>query len=124
MDWTIEYLEEDEIVFVKTKGALNWEQNKKLCEEVHSVAKKHGTHRYLVDHRGKDITLSVLDIEKIPDMIKKMGAGPEDKIAVLYHHSSPKSSMLVFLANVLFLQSLQLKIFSNEDKAKQWLRLP
>jgi len=123
MDWTIEYLEDGKIVFVKTKGALNWEQNKKLCEELHSVAKKHGAHRYLVDHRDKDITLSVLDIDKIPEMIKKIGACPEDRIAVLYH-SGPKSSMLKFLSNVLFLHSLELKIFSDEDKAKEWLQLP
>jgi len=122
MKWTIEYLEDGKIVFVKPAGALTYEESKKLCEEVHALAQKHGAHRYLVDNRGKDIKLSVLEIEKIPDMIKKIGAGPEDRIAVLYHQSSPKILMLEFLGNVLFLRSFRFKIFSDEDKAKMWLK--
>jgi hypothetical protein len=122
MDWTIDYLEDDKIVFIKTTGPITLEQNKKLCEEARSVAKKNGSHRFLVDHLGKDITLSVLELDSIPDMLKRIGIFREDRVAILYDSASPKTVLLTFLGNVLFLKSLRFRVFSDKDKAVAWLK--
>jgi hypothetical protein len=120
--WKIEYLEESGIVFIETDGPTTFEQTSRLCEEVHSFGRQKGAYRFLVDHRGKDITMGILDINKIPGMIKSIGAGNDDRIAVLYETNAPKSSILNYLMHVLYLNSFNLQIFSDKDKAITWLK--
>ena len=121
MEWTIDYLKENGIVFVKTSGPVTWEETKQLCKEAYSIASSNGSHRFLADHRNMDIKLSVLEFDKIPDMIKEIGATPLDKVAILYHASSPKIVLLNFLRNLLYINAIQMRIFSKPEKAIAWL---
>jgi hypothetical protein len=120
--WAIDYLKEDGIVFVKPSGPLKLEQIKQLSEKAYSISKEKDSHRILVDNRGIDITLSVLEIDKIPDIIKIIGATPSDKIAILYQASSLKIGLLNFLRNSLYLKSIQMRIFGEPAKAIAWLK--
>jgi len=120
-EWTIDYLKENNILFVKTSAPLKWEQIKQLSEKAYSISRDKGSRGVLIDYRGMDIQLSVLEIDKIPDMVKKMGAGPEDKVAVLYNASSPKIGLLNFLQNALYLKAIRMKIFPEPEKAIAWL---
>ena len=117
MGWTIDYLKEDGIVLVKTSGPLTLEETRQLCKEAYSTAHSNGSHKFLADHRDQDITLSVLEIDKIPDMIKEIGVTSSDKFAILYHGTSRKIELLNFLRNLLQIEAIQMKIFSEPDKA-------
>jgi len=122
MEWTIDYLEEDGIIFAKISSPVNIERIKQLCEEIELLTRKHNSHKYLVDHRGVEIVISVLDIDNVPGILKEIGSNFEGKTAVMVDSSAPKSDLFNFLKNVLSLASMQLELFSDEDKALAWLR--
>ena len=122
MEWTINRLEKDNIICMKTLGPADWDQNKKMCEEAFSLAQKHGSHRFIVDHRKLEHGLSILQIDDIPEMLKQIGVTPQDKVAMLFDPASPISDAVKFFRDAAFLASLQLRIFSDKDKAIAWLK--
>jgi hypothetical protein len=122
MDWTIEYNETEEILFVKTSGAGTWDEIKKLCKEIFAAARKNGTHRFLVEHTG-GIKLSILEFDRIPDLIEELEVCAEDRTALVYDPVSLGSTMLTFLKNVLYLRSYHLQLFTDIDKAVAWLKI-
>ncbi len=122
MEWTMDYLEEDSIVLVKLLSPINLESTKQLCIEANLLARKHQSHRYLIDHRGVDVVMSVLDIDKIPGIFREVGADFEGKTAILLDSSAPKSNLFSFLKNVLGLASMHFELFSDKDEATAWLR--
>jgi hypothetical protein len=121
MEWTIEYLEEDSIVYAKILSPADLEGIKQLCIEMDLLAREHNTHRYIIDHRGIDVTISVFDLDKVPDMLREIEADFAGKIVLLMDISAPKRNLFNFLKNILNLESMDLELFSDKDKAIAWL---
>ena len=122
MEWSIDYLEGDGVVHVKTSGRMTWNENKQMSEEAISIGRTKGVHTFFIDHQDLDIELSILEIDDLPSMYKSIGIGPKDKIAVLFNPYSPKGGLFTFLQNVSFIRSLQFRVFSDRDKAIAWLK--
>jgi hypothetical protein len=122
MEWNIDYLEKDGIIAVKLLSPIGIEKVKELCEEIVSLRDKHNARKYLVDHRGVEILISVLDIDDIPDMLRKIGSDFKGKTAFLLDSAALKNDLFSFLKNVLVLASMQLELFTDEDEALAWLR--
>jgi uracil phosphoribosyltransferase len=102
---------------------INLESAKQLCIEAMSSAIEHNSHKYLLDHRDVETTMPVLDLEKVPRIMKEVGVDPEGKMVVLVDPSSPNNNLFTFVKNVLNLASVQIKIFYDKDEALTWLRL-
>ena len=122
MKWTIEYLEKDGIVRIKTFGPADWDQHKRMSEEALALGRKNGSHRFLADHRKLEHGLSILQVDDIPKMLKEIGVTSEDKVAIVFNPASPINNAVKFFRDAAFLASLQLLIFSNENKAIEWLK--
>jgi hypothetical protein len=122
MEWKMDYIEDGGIVSIKMLKPIGLEGTRQLCIDANKLAREHQSHRYLVDHRGVDIVLAVLDIDKIPGMFKEVGADFEGKTAILLDSSEPKISLFHFLKNVLSLESMQFELFSDKDEAIVWLK--
>lgn len=121
MNWEIDYLEEDQIVEARTSGRLRWEDNKLLSEQMLEAGREHRTNRFLVDHQELQPGFSVLEADKLPGMLRDIGVDPQDKIAVLFSPGLLKDDLFSFLQNVAYLNSLQLKVFTDRDEAIDWL---
>jgi hypothetical protein len=122
MNWTIKYLKEDGIVHAKITGVVTWDENKKMNEEVFSLARSKGVHRYLLEHPQLEHNFSLLQIDDLPKLLKELGLGKEDKLAVLINPSSRYSKVLKFFENVSRLASLQVQHFTDLEKALNWLK--
>ncbi|MBN2019056.1 MAG: STAS/SEC14 domain-containing protein [Sedimentisphaerales bacterium] len=122
MEHSIDYLEPEGIVHAKTSAALTLDAIKQLSQEALRVGRKHGVFRFLADYRDSELDLSILEIDDLPAILKDIGIGSEDKIAVLFNPESPKKSLFLFFQNVAFLRSLQFRVFPDEDKALAWLK--
>jgi hypothetical protein len=122
MEWTINRLEKGNIISMKTFGPADWDQNKKMCEEAFSLAQKHGSHRFLVDHRKLEHGLSILEVDDIPVMLKEIGVTSEDKVAIVFNPKSPLSNTFKFFGDAAFIAFLQLRIFSDKAEAIEWLK--
>ena len=122
MNWTIDYLEKEEIVSAKISGIMDWDQHKKFAQEMFSLAVKHNSHRILIDFLDMKPNFTVLEIDDLPKQLKEIGIGPEYKIAAIHDPSSPKSDEFTFFTNVATLTSLQVQQFSNKKEAIAWLK--
>jgi hypothetical protein len=123
MEWTIDYLEKDGIVYMKTSGPADWDQNKKMSEKALTLGRKNGSHRFLVDHRKLEHGLSILQVDDLPKMLKQIGVASQDKVAIVFDPASPISNTFKFFRDASFLASLQLQIFTDKDEAIAWLKL-
>jgi hypothetical protein len=121
MEWNIDYHQEYSTVLVKVLSPADFEGIKQLCIEMDLLAREHNTHRYLIDHRGVDVTISVFELDQVPEMLKEIKADFEGKVALLMDTSAPKKNLFNFLKNVLNLESMRLELFSNKDQAIAWL---
>ena len=124
MEWTIDYLKEDKIVCVKVSGRMDWEQHKKFAAEVFPFAIKNSSTRVFIDFRKMVPKLTVLQIDDLPRLLKDMGVSPEFKIATLHYETSFHTNEQEhrFLDNVVSLNSLQIRPFSDKDEAMAWLK--
>jgi hypothetical protein len=122
MEWTMDYIEDGDIVHVKMLNPIDLESTKQLCIETSSLARENQSHRYLIDHRGVDIVLTVLDIDKFPDVFREVGVDFNSKTAILLDHNEPKRNLFDFLKNVLLLTSMHFELYSDEDEAIAWLK--
>jgi hypothetical protein len=122
MEWKIDYLEKDGIVSVKTTGPANWDQNRKMCEEALALGRSNSSHEFLVDHRQLEHGLTILQIDKLPEMFKEIGVTAEDKIAIAFDPSSKMSEAFAFFRDTSFVASLQVRLFTKTDEATAWLK--
>jgi hypothetical protein len=122
MDWKIDYWEEDAIVFVKMLNAVPIEGTIQICKEANELARKHNAHKYLVDHRGVGMGMTVLDIDKVPAKFKEIGADFSGETAIVFDPDSPSKDRYEFLRNALFLASMHFELFTDMDKALAWLK--
>jgi len=123
MEWTIDYLEKDGIVYMKTSGPADWDQNKKMSETALALGRKNGSHRFFVDHRKLEHGLSILQVDDLPKMLKQIGVTSQDKVAIVFDPASPISNTFKFFRDASFLASLQLQIFTDKNEAIAWLKL-
>ncbi len=122
MDWKTDYLEEDGIVYVKMLNPLSLEGTVQICVEANAIAREHHAHKYLIDHRGVDMAVPVMDVKEIPDKFREVGADFTGETAILLDPSSPGRDHFEFLKNVLYLASMHFELFEDEEKAIAWLK--
>lgn len=122
MNWEIEYLQEYDIAFAKVLNPLSVEDAKQLSIDLKKAASEHDSHKYLIDHRGVDVVMSVSDIEKVPEALREAGADFLGKIAILVDPDAPKSERFEIFKNVLAKAWMHFELFSDEQKARDWLK--
>lgn len=122
MNWTIDYLKKDGIIHAQMSGIVTWDENKKMAEEVFSFGCSKGAHRYLLEHPQIELNLTVLQIDSLPNLLKELGLRTEDKLAVLIDPTSDYDEELKFFEKVSRLASLQVRYFTDFEKAISWLK--
>jgi hypothetical protein len=122
MKWEIDYIEDHGIVKVKTSGQIGRNDNIRISEEMLAAGRAKNFNAFLVDHNRTVLELSVLEVDRLPAMFKDMGFSPRDKIAILFNPESPSSNLLSFAQNVFYLDSLQIRVFTDPDEASVWLK--
>ena len=121
MEWVIEYLEGDGIVYGKTSGVIDIESLWKYNNEMIATARKHGSHKFLTDLIDTTGSFTILDIDDIPKGMAELGLKPEDKIAVLVSPELEKRKDFSFFKDLAIIHSIQFASFSDKDKAIAWL---
>ncbi|MBN1392907.1 MAG: hypothetical protein JW947_08910 [Sedimentisphaerales bacterium] len=122
MDWTVKYLKEDGIMHAKITGVVTWGECRKTVEEIFSYGRKKDVHRYLLECPQFEHKLTLLQIDDMPKLLKELGFGAEDKMAIVVDSSSRHIKELKFLENVARLASIQVRHFTDYEKGAEWLR--
>ena len=122
LKWQIDFDQERQIILVKTRGLISWEDKKKFNEEMLAAGRKNNVNAFLVDQKKTSFGLSVLEIDRLPSMLKEIGFSPNHKLAILINHDSLKGDLFKFLQNVCSLRSMQIQVFNDTEKATAWLK--
>jgi hypothetical protein len=122
LKWQIDFDQERQILLVKTRGLISWEDKKKLNEEMLAAGRKNNINAFLVDQKETSFGLSVLEIDRLPSMLTEIGFGPDNKLAILINHDSLKGNLFKFLQNVCSLRSMQIRVFDDTEKATALLK--
>jgi hypothetical protein len=122
LKWQIDFDQERQIIMVETRGVISWEDKKKFSEEMLAAGRKNNINAFLVDQKETSFGLSVLEIDRMPSMLKEIGFRPNDKLAILINHDSLKGDLFKFLQNVCSLNSMQIQVFNATEKATAWLK--
>ena len=122
LKWQIDFDQERQIIPVKTRGLISWEDKKKFIEEMFAAGRKNNVNAFLVDQKETRFVLSVLEIDRLASMLKEIGFGPDNKLAILINHDSSKGDLFKFLQNVCSLSSMQIQVFNDTEKATAWLK--
>ena len=123
MNWAIDYLEKDNIVCVKITGLVDWNQHIKFCKEISPFILKHGSQKFFIDFTEMVPDFTVLQIDDLPKLMRKQCAvGPQFRIAGLYDESSPYIKEFTFFKNAAYIESINVRYFTNKDDAIAWLK--
>ena len=124
MEWKIDYLEQDGIVYMKTSGPASWEDIRKMSKKAMTTASSNNSHKFLVDHRIMEPGLSTLQIDDLPGMLKEVGVTGDDKVAIIFDPSSQAqmSNSFSFFINSAIIESLQVRLFADPKEAIAWLK--
>jgi len=122
MNWKINYVGDRRIVQVKPSGPMSWDDKKKFGEEALAAGRKRNINAFLLNQKETAFGLSVLEINRLPAVLKNAGFGQKDKVSILLNSDSVKGNLLGFLQNILSLGPLQIKVFIDRRKATAWLK--
>jgi hypothetical protein len=120
--WKTDCDEEQGIVKVKISGLMSWDDKKKLCEEMLAAGRKKNISTFLVDQKETSFGLSVLEIDRLPEMFRNMGFEIKDRVAILINSDSSNNALFSFLQNVFTLSALRVQIFTDQGEATAWLK--
>ena len=120
MEWTIEYLEDKKVLYIKLFGNLLMEKIAEMCKDGVAEAEKRGVYNVLLDQTLITSPLHTLDIYKMPALIEKAGVTRKFKIAVLF---SKYPDDFYFYETVSENQGYAVRSFESKDKDKamKWL---
>ena len=121
MKWSLEYLEQDEIVSATTSGTFKINDIHQLTKEILAFGAERNAYKYLVDDSQIDLQISTLEIDDLPSIFKKFGLTEQDKFALVYKPSLGKENNYNFFKSTSGIQGLQVKVFTDIEQAKQWL---
>jgi hypothetical protein len=122
MKWEIGYVEDQGIIKAKTSGLMSWNDKKKLSEEMLAAGRTKNVNAFLVDQKETSFGLSVLEIDRLPEMFRNIGFDIKDKIAILINSDLSNTPLFKFLQDVFSLSSLSVRVFTDTDEATAWLK--
>ena len=118
MDWKIEYLESEEILYIKTKGVMTAEAANLMVSEIVKAAEYHQCDRQIVDHRETSFAFSFLQYYERPEVNAKIGISPKWKIAMVFKELSQDT---YFMETVFRNRGYNFFQFDDVQKAREWV---
>jgi len=118
MEWTIEYLVDEKLLYIKTKGILTKEEANSMLRDVVEAMKKHECHKQLVDHRDTVFELTILEYYERPDVNKEIGMSYSWKIAMVFKELSENTR---FMETVFRNRGYNFQQFDDIEEARKWV---
>ena len=123
MIWEISCSPDQQVVIIKTHGAIPYHELPAQFEEAAHLARANDIDRFLFDETEMHINVSTIDIYDIPKLLIASGVTRTSRIAVVISTDENRVDNYQFLETVCVNQGLHLKIFFSLSKAFEWLML-
>jgi hypothetical protein len=122
MGWTVEYLQDRDVVRIVAEGAADRAQLRALTRDAVVAGHLHRCARFLVDHRRTTLALGTTEIFDMPRRGEDAGFGPDLRIALLIDADGPTRADFEFYAIQCGNLGIHfLRLFFDERGALEWL---
>jgi hypothetical protein len=118
LEWTIEYLEELDIVYIKTRGMLTMQNSNQMVREAVAAMDHYHCVRHIVDHRETEFTLTIADYYQRPSTNEQIGLSHRSKIAMVFKELTENTK---FMETVFNNRGYNFRQFDDLDQAKAWM---
>ncbi len=119
MHWTIEYIADEDILYIKTSGVLTREPANAMVEEIVRAADTYQCNRQIVDHRETTFALKLLEYYERPALNQQIGISYSWKIAMVFKELNKDT---YFMETVFRNRGFQFRQFLTVEEAKDWLK--
>jgi hypothetical protein len=119
MEWTIEYIVDEDVLYVKTRGVLTRESANVMVEDIVRAAGLHKCSKQIVDHRETTFALKLLEYYERPIINEQIGISYSWKIAMVFKELNKDT---YFMETVFRNRGFQFQQFVNIEDAKAWLK--
>jgi hypothetical protein len=122
MKWEISLNKEEGCVYLNTSGTLTIDDNTQMVAGALSFARKHNMHVFLVDYSKTATNLSLLEVDKLPDMLEQKGLTAQDRVAIILNRETTKPNNVSHFRNLSYIRNLSIAFFPDINEAKEWLK--
>jgi hypothetical protein len=118
LEWTIEYLEEIDVIYVKTRGVLTMKNSNAMVQEIVAAMARHQCFKHIVDHRETEFTLTIADYYQRPATNEQIGLSHRSKIGMVFRELNEKTQ---FMETVFNNRGYNFRQFCSLEQAKAWM---
>jgi hypothetical protein len=121
-DLTVTYDPDLHIIRTTTFGTLDFAAIRQMVVAGVEAGTKHGTEKYLVDHRNVDLKVGILTISDIPVENQKFGVKPSFRVAMICRDERNVFEKFEFLEDLYYIAGINRRVFTDEQTALDWLQ--
>ena len=122
MNWEIDYMQEEEVIYIRTSGTLtDLDENKRMISDGLAEGKKHGVTRFLIDDRDLTLKVGVVDIYYLPEVYLNLGVAREYKVAIVLAVATKNEEEFKFYEIRAANLGYSHRLFTDPNTALDWL---
>lgn len=118
MEWQIEYILDERIIYVKTNGSVTAETANLMVKEIVEAAACHQCDRQIVDHRDSIFAFSLFEFYERPEVNMRIGISRKWKIAMVFRELNENT---LFMETVFRNRGYDFHQFDDIEKARTWV---
>ena len=117
-EWTIEYLADENILYLKSRGIMDNSSANDMVKALADTAVEYECLTHLVDHQETTFALGFLDYFNRPAINRRLGVSRSFKTAMVFAQLTENTR---FMETVFRNRGYNLRQFTDIDEAKVWL---
>jgi len=118
MEWKIEYLADEKLLYIKTKGVMTAKSANLMVRDIVEAAVCHQCDRQIVDHRETSFAFRLFEYYERPKVNSRIGISPKWKIAMIFRELNKDT---LFMETVFKNRGYNFHQFDDMDAARAWV---
>jgi hypothetical protein len=118
MEWMIEYLQDDDLLYIKTKGFMTREVANAMVQDIVEAMNRYQCKRHIVDHRDTTFLFNLTEYYERPEVNRRIGLSHSWKIAILFKELTEDT---LFMETVFRNRGFLFRQFDDLDDARAWI---
>lgn len=118
MEWKIEYIAEQGLMYIKTKGTLTRQSANAMLKDVVQAMTKNKCSKQLVDHSETTFELSVIEFYERPQVNKDIGMSQSWKVGMVFKELNQNTQ---FMETVFRNRGYNFHQFDDIEEARKWV---
>ena len=118
MEWKVEYLAAENILYVKTTGILTSGSANEMVKEIVSAVSRFQCKRQIIDHRETTFALTVSEYYQRPRINQEIGISRTWKIAMVFKELNQDTH---FMETVFMNRGFTFRVFQDIAEARAWI---